>query len=627
VNRMDININRLRVRLANRSFGEDAGRYISCAQGTFARRCSLPRMTDGARRGVVLMLVLVVVAIATTLAYSFVSSQATTVSITRNVENQTQARYIAESGLAIAFSYVRNTDTWRDDQSNSAWVAGASFGGGTYSIRGEDGADSDGDNVISTPTEGDGDLDDDPADQLTITVTASYDSATHTVRAVLTPQAVSDIRVLLITPNDGNLTAQDAAKKAIMENWGFTVTAISANALQAEYDAAIADADVAYVTEDVVSSDVGTKLNNASIGVVVEENALNDDMNYSTSAEWYFGYSQINITDNTHYITETFATGSLTITTATTELGARTGTLAPGLVTLATRTANANSALDYVDVGGALNGGGTAPGRRVFLPWGGASFDVGLLTTDGKSIMKRAIEWSVGDAPLSHWRFDELTGTLASDSGSGGYHGTLTNMSPPSNWVIGQVSGALEFDGNNDYVDLTGFPNLTGSFTITAWIRPDVVINDQRIFADDQNGAGGYGFSLGDGGSGRLRFFSRGINPIILDSTPVVTTSNWQFVAAVHDAAAKRRYLYRGASLVGSDGSAYSGSWGADSGPASIGGEVDGTSESTARWRFDGRIDDVRVYDKALTAEQIGNLYGGGGGASTKYVYNTDWLD
>lgn len=165
------------------------------------RTHSLSRSSH-ARLGVVLMLVLVAVAIATTLAYSFVSSQATTISITRNVENQAQARYIAESGLAIAISYVRNTDTWRDDQSNGVWVASASFGGGTYSIRGEDGADGDGDDVISQPGEGDGDLNDDSKDPLTLTVTGIHDGSTHTVRAVLRPQCETMDQLFWIDKGD-----------------------------------------------------------------------------------------------------------------------------------------------------------------------------------------------------------------------------------------------------------------------------------------------------------------------------------------------------------------------------------------------------------------------------------------
>lgn len=346
--------------------------------------------------------------------------------IVSNVEDQAKARYIAESGLRIAAAYVQATATWRDDQAQGAWVSNASYAGGTYSVVGEDGADTDGDYVISQPTEGDGDLGDDSGDLLTLTVTGKYGNAASVVRAVVSP-------------------------------------------------------------------------------------------------------------------------------------------------------------------GGAL------------------------------------------PAPKYHWKLDETTGTTAVDSESGA-DGTLTNFTySNSKWTTGQIDGALSFDENNDYIALNSFPNLTGDFTITAWIKPNNTSGDQRIFCDDYNNSSGYAFSLGDESGGNLRLFNRTVNPVSVDSGSVVTSGTWQFVACTHDAAARIRKLYRNSVQVGGDSSAYSGAWGTDSGTASIGGEVDGTSEGVAQWRFGGLMDDVRVYDQVLTDAQLalvatGDTGGGGGGGSTLPVETlTSW--
>ena len=51
-------------------------------------------------------------------------------------------------------------------------------------------------------------------------------------------------------------------------------------------------------------------------------------------------------------------------------------------------------ALGVIEVGGELSGGGTAAGRRVQLPWGDSDFDISALNAEGRSIMKRAIEWA-----------------------------------------------------------------------------------------------------------------------------------------------------------------------------------------------------------------------------------------
>ena len=62
---------------------------------------------------------------------------------------------------------------------------------------------------------------------------------------------------------------------------------------------------------------------------------------------------------------------------------------------------------------------------------------------------------------------------------------------------------------------------------------------------DDENGTGGYGLSLADGGTGSLRFYARGSSVIILD-TPLNTIANntWYFIAAVADIANGIRMIY-----------------------------------------------------------------------------------
>lgn len=79
----------------------------------------------------------------------------------------------------------------------------------------------------------------------------------------------------------------------------------------------------------------------------------------------------------------------------------------------------------------------------------------------------------------------------------------------------------------------------------------------------------------------------------------------------MHDADARKRRIHVGSTQVAADASAYGGTWGADSGLATIAGEADGTSEGNAAYRFDGRIDDVRVYAQPLSAEQLAEVAAG----------------
>jgi len=138
---------------------------------------------DCRERSVALLLALIAVAISATLALSFLSAQSTSIGIARNIHDHPPARYVAESGLALAIAHVQSNATWRTDRPNGTWVTDESFAGGTFTIVGVDGEDTDGDGVV----DGDGDLADDPGDPLTLTATGVVDSAGHVVRAVLTP--------------------------------------------------------------------------------------------------------------------------------------------------------------------------------------------------------------------------------------------------------------------------------------------------------------------------------------------------------------------------------------------------------------------------------------------------------
>lgn len=74
---------------------------------------------------------------------------------------------------------------------------------------------------------------------------------------------------------------------------------------------------------------------------------------------------------------------------------------------------------------------------------------------------------------LAYWQLDETAGASAADS-VGGHPGTLKNFpADNSQWKAGKVGGALQFDGVNDYVEATGFKGITGTEprTCAAWIK------------------------------------------------------------------------------------------------------------------------------------------------------------
>lgn len=170
-----------------------------------------------------------------------------------------------------------------------------------------------------------------------------------------------------------------------------------------------------------------------------------------------------------------------------------------------------------------------------------------------------------------------------------------------------KIGDGQNFVDPNHWIESTTFPNQTGDFTIAGWAyTTDNTRAGQRIFCDDAgNASGGYAMSIGDPGTGRIRFYIRGMSGTITDS-PGSTISNntWHYCVAVCDITGSMRYLYVDGALVAS--SANTGTLNSDPGNASIGGEV--AAGETAN-RFHGDLDEIRLANTARSANWIATQY------------------
>lgn len=200
-----------------------------------------------------------------------------------------------------------------------------------------------------------------------------------------------------------------------------------------------------------------------------------------------------------------------------------------------------------------------------------------------------------------YWPLDSVNDGVVDDF-VGGKDGTPYSVAD----VAGQVDRAGSFDGTS-YVAVPGFPDLTSSVSISAWVRTtDPSKRGQRVFADDESNSSGYALSIGDGGAGAVRFYSRGKDDISLDtSTGAIQADTWHHVTGVYDADAETRRIYVDGTEENTN-TTDTGLWGTDPGAASIGGETD---SGESQYRFLGRLDDVRVYDRALSSTEVTQLY------------------
>lgn len=124
------------------------------------------------RRGVALLLALFVMTVAAAMAASYLSAQSSSLGIARNVANNARARCVADSALDLTMAYIKAHTDWRTVQHPGAWVSNQSLCGGLVTVTVEDGHDTNGDGLISIPSEGDGDLANNPTDSFTVTVSS-----------------------------------------------------------------------------------------------------------------------------------------------------------------------------------------------------------------------------------------------------------------------------------------------------------------------------------------------------------------------------------------------------------------------------------------------------------------------
>jgi RHS repeat-associated protein len=199
-----------------------------------------------------------------------------------------------------------------------------------------------------------------------------------------------------------------------------------------------------------------------------------------------------------------------------------------------------------------------------------------------------------GSGLVAAYSLDEGEGEMAGDS-AGGHSGVISG----AEWTPGKYGPALEFAGHESSrvtVPSSAELELTEGFTIEAWVRPGKNGSFVPIVTKETPGYFGYSLELlGSGAGSPAGYISpEGFFEESVSAGKALPIHQWSNLALTFDGEDLR--LYVDGSLVGTSVTA---SPQGGSGPLQIGGT------ELFHNGFTGKIDEVRIYNRALDAEEI----------------------
>jgi len=203
---------------------------------------------------------------------------------------------------------------------------------------------------------------------------------------------------------------------------------------------------------------------------------------------------------------------------------------------------------------------------------------------------------------VASFGFNENAGTIAGDNSGSNNNGTLTNG--PVWSASGKFGAAIQFDGTDDYINIpdANSLDLTTGMTIEAWVNPTNVTGYRTVITKD-NGTNNLAYTLSannsTSGAANQRPNARirsGSTTTTITGTTKLVLNTWAHLACTYDGTTLR-YYQNGVQVATV---AVTASMTVTTNPLRIGG-----STALSAQYFAGLIDEVRVYNRALSATEI----------------------
>jgi hypothetical protein len=212
----------------------------------------------------------------------------------------------------------------------------------------------------------------------------------------------------------------------------------------------------------------------------------------------------------------------------------------------------------------------------------------------------------------NYWSFDEATGRSANDT-TGGQNGALTGSSTGFGWVSGKVGTALVFDGVIG--EAVALPNgfLKGSQgSLSVWLKLDALSDGNIIFSGKSTTDNNIYTALSIDRDGRPLFQFRDAtngNDRKAQGTKLLNKNEWYNLVLTANGQTYHMYLNGEEVIIAGDNI---GRWFPDITNQTLMYRIGANDATPMSGVFQGILDEVKVYDRALTMEDITALYNEG---------------
>ena len=212
---------------------------------------------------------------------------------------------------------------------------------------------------------------------------------------------------------------------------------------------------------------------------------------------------------------------------------------------------------------------------------------------------------SLTNGLVGYWKLDDASGTSAADASGNGNTGTLTGSS--HTWGAGKIGSAVNFNGTDDYIDLGSTSsafNFPADISGSAWIKTST---SGRLILHYNGSSQLIYMSVGPttaGGTANkfvVYLWANGGSNTVFSSNQSVTDNLWHLVSFTRNTVTQKVRLYVDGVL--DSESSYSAMGGINSS-----GGVN-TVSYPSPYSFSGSLDEVRVYNRALSADEVAKLY------------------